>query len=73
MIELTVGGTKFYTTKSTLELCPYFSKINLDEHIEINRDFVAFKHVLNYMRSSNYQVPHVYLAEKQFYFKLKKM
>ena len=58
-ILLNIGGTRFESNRTTLEKCPYFSRL-LDRsamtHIEragtifIDRDGIHFRHILNYLR-----------------------
>jgi hypothetical protein len=74
IIKINVGGTYFTTTKTTLIMSNFFSRLfdfkGSDEHdkeIFIDRDPKAFKHVLNTLRDSNYVFPEKYKYELEYY------
>jgi len=71
-IKLNVGGQHFETTKDTLIRAPYFEAllsrwISKEKEIFIDRSGSAFNHVLNLLRNPDYNFPHRYQEELNFY------
>lgn len=74
IIKVNVGGKIFETSKDTLCKSTYFSSlfsrwssISQQNEIFIDRDPIAFEHILNLLRDSNYPFPKKYLYELDFY------
>ena len=72
IIKLNVGGTKFYTTRSTLLKSGYFRALlsgkfadstQADGYLFIDRDPVIFDFVLKYLRCDYVSLPTKYLQE----------
>lgn len=75
-IKIDVGGVIFHTTKETLCKSGYFRSLmfgnnicesSQDQPIFVDRDAQAFRHVLGYLRNSNYQYPIELASELDYY------
>lgn len=71
IITINVGGTKFTTTKTTLQTSEYFKALftrwNTNNEIFVDRDPIAFTQILNYLRDINNKIDIKYKNEVDFY------
>jgi hypothetical protein len=69
-VVLNIGGTKFYSTRATLENSQFFSamldtrsKTHYKLEFFVDRDGTHFRHILNYLRDKT--VPDLYPSERK--------
>ncbi len=77
LIRLNVGGVVYDTTRTTLVRNPFFAILlsddsrwtggQIDGRYFIDRSGIAFDHVLNLLRSGNYEFPEEYVEELEFF------
>jgi len=71
IVTLNVSGTRFHTTRTTLNQSPFFEAmlkaLPEGEVAFVDRDADAFRHVLSLLRNPAYAFPKKYLLELEFY------